>query len=191
MQSMQEYLAVLTIVLLLGMILFRAKMLDRSGTKAIHFGNIDKSDYLIVPFALFFFYTVLAGALEWPNITNEEFFHSVFISRIAVLLCFIGLIVLLLSLISFGKSFRIGIDIGNPDKLITTGIFVRSRNPIYVAFILILIGQFLIFPNWILLFYLAGGLWLIHRQVLREEAFMRQHYGQEYVEYCNNVRRYI
>ncbi len=188
---MQEYLAVLTIILLLGMVLFRAAMLNISGTKCIHFGNIDKSDYLIVPFAFFFFYTILAGTLEWPNITNELLFHSKNISWFAVSLCFIGLVVMLLSLISFGKSFRIGIDMANPDKLITTGIYGRSRNPIYVAFILILIGQFLIFPNWILLCYLAGGLWLIHRQILREEAFMGQHYGQEYVEYCNNARRYI
>ncbi|WP_168162537.1 phosphatidylethanolamine N-methyltransferase family domain-containing protein [Mycobacterium haemophilum] len=44
---------------------------------------------------------------------------------------------------------------------------------------------------WILLLYLAGATLLIHRQVLREEDFMRQRYGQEYLEYCSHVRRYI
>jgi protein-S-isoprenylcysteine O-methyltransferase Ste14 len=27
--------------------------------------------------------------------------------------------------------------------------------------------------------------------VLREEGFMRQHYGQEYAAYCSHVRRYV
>ena len=48
-----------------------------------------------------------------------------------------------------------------------------SRNPIYVAFGMILLGQFLIFPNWLLLIYLAAGVWLFHRQVLREEEYLR------------------
>ena len=45
-----------------------------------------------------------------------------------------------------------------------------------------LIGQFLVFPNWILLVYLVAGSWLVHRQVLREEDFLQKHYGQEYVD---------
>jgi len=42
--------------------------------------------------------------------------------------------------------------------LITTGVFSVSRNPIYVVGALILIGEFLAFPDWIPLTYLAGGL---------------------------------
>jgi len=48
-----------------------------------------------------------------------------------------------------------------------------------------------VFPNWVPLCYLAGGTLLFHRQVLREEEFMRQRYGQEYAEYCSRVRRYV
>ena len=80
---------------------------------------------------------------------------------------------LFLNLVSFGNSFRVGIDQDHPDKLVTTGIFAFSRNPIYVAFGLILLGQFLVFSNWILLVYLVAAIWLFHRQVLREEAYLR------------------
>jgi protein-S-isoprenylcysteine O-methyltransferase Ste14 len=48
-----------------------------------------------------------------------------------------------------------------------------------------------VFPNWIPLAYLVAGVLLFHRQVLREEEFMREQYGQEYVEYCARVRRYV
>ena len=84
-----------------------------------------------------------------------------------------------------------GIDSEQPDKLVTSGIFAVSRNPIYVAFGFILLGQFLIFSNWILLVYAVAGVLLFHRQVLREEAFLRVHYGNEYGEYCKKVRRYL
>ena len=157
----------------------------------MHFGKIDKTDFLIPPFALFYFYTVFAAAFDLPFVSTEEFFHSEVISWVGVMLCLAGLILLLLSLVSFGKSFRIGIDVDHSDKLVTTGVFAFSRNPIYVAFAFVLLGQFLVFPNWILLVYLAAGIWLFHRQVLREEEFLRQHYGQEYAEYCNRVRRYL
>jgi protein-S-isoprenylcysteine O-methyltransferase Ste14 len=110
---------------------------------------------------------------------------------VGVFLCFGGLILLLLSLVSFGKSFRVGIDVDHSGKLVTAGVFAFSRNPIYVAFRFVLLGQFLVFANWILLVYLAAGIWLFHRQVSREEEYLRKQYGHEYAEYCNGVRRYL
>ena len=157
----------------------------------MHFGRLDKTDFLISPFALFYFYTVFAAAFNLPLVSTQTFFQSEVIAWVGVLLCFAGLILLLLSLVSFGKSFRVGIDVDHADKLVTTGIFTFSRNPIYVAFGFVLLGQFLVFPNWILLVYLVAGIWLFHRQVLREEAFLRNHYGQGYAEYCQRVRRYL
>ena len=188
---MQRYLAALTIVLLLGMVLTRTFMLSRTGTKAFHFGNTDKTDFLIPPFALFYLYTVFAAAFKFPLVSRQEFFQSQVIAWIGIGLCFGGLLILLLSLVSFGKSFRVGVDVDRPDQLVTTGAFAFSRNPIYVAFGLVLLGQFLVYPNWILLVYLAAAIWLFHRQVLREEEFMRTQYGQEYVVYCSRVRRYL
>jgi protein-S-isoprenylcysteine O-methyltransferase Ste14 len=188
---MPGYLAALTIVLLLGMVLIRVLGLRRTGTQALHFGRLDRTDFLIPPFALFYFYTVFAAAFQLPSVSTQTFFRSDVMSWVGVLLCLVGLTVLLLSLISFGRSFRVGIDVDHPDQLITTGLFAFSRNPIYVAFGFILLGQFLVFPNWILLIYLVAGIGLFHRQVLREEAFLRQHYGQAYAAYCQRVRRYL
>ncbi|MEB3051229.1 isoprenylcysteine carboxylmethyltransferase family protein [Mycolicibacter sp. MYC123] len=97
----------------------------------------------------------------------------------------------MLTLVAFGSSFRVGIDTDRPDKLVTSGVFSISRNPIYVGFGLLLLGQFLVFPSWIPLIYLLAAVWLFNRQVLREETFMREHYGREYAEYRSRVRRYL
>lgn|ERR1700752_214277 len=188
---MPEYFAALTIILMLGMVLTRVLMLRRRGIAAMQFGKIDKTDFLIPPFALFYFYLVFANAFNLPAVSTQEFFHSEIVAWIGVFFCLAGLLLLLWSLVSFGQSFRVGIDAEHPDKLITNGVFAFTRNPIYVAFATILLGQFLIFSSWILLVYVVAGIWLFHRQVLREEEYLKQHYGQEYLEYCNRVRRYL
>lgn len=188
---MQRYLAALTLVLLVAMVVTRLLLLRRAGIGAMHFGKIDRKDFLIPPFALFYFYTVFAAAFNWPAVSKQEFFRSDVIAWLGVLLCLAGLLFMLLSLVSFGTSFRVGIDTDQPDRLVTTGVFALTRNPIYVAFGLVLLGQFLAFPNWILLVYLVAAAWLVHRQVLREEGFLKEHYGAEYTEYSRRVRRYL
>jgi protein-S-isoprenylcysteine O-methyltransferase Ste14 len=188
---MQGHLAALTIALLLGMVLTRVILMRRTGTRAMHFGSIDKTDFLIPPFALIYFYTVFAPAFNLPLFSTHVFFQSEAIAWVGVVLCFGGLMLLFLSLASFGKSFRAGIDVDHPDKLVTTGIFAFSRNPMYVGFAFVLLGQFLVLSNWVLLIYLVVGMWLFHRQVLREEELLGKHYGQEYAEYFKRVRRYL
>jgi protein-S-isoprenylcysteine O-methyltransferase Ste14 len=188
---MPRYIGALTIVLMIAMVVTRVLMLRKRGIAAMQFGKVDKTDFLIPPFALFYFYTVFAAAFNLPLLSRQEFFHSELIAWMGVLFCSAGLLLLLWSLISFGKSFRVGIDTEHPDKLITNGVFAVTRNPIYVAFAMILLGQFLIFPNWILLVYMIAGVCLFHRQVLREEEYLKKHYGKEYLEYSKRVRRYL
>jgi protein-S-isoprenylcysteine O-methyltransferase Ste14 len=188
---MQRYIGAITLVLLLGLVWSRALLLKKKGIKAIHFGNFDKRDFLIPPFALFYFYCVFAAAFGFPVVSRQRSFSSAIASSAGAILCLAGLILFLLSLISFGRSFRVGIDPDYPDKLVTTGIFALSRNPIYVAFGIVLLGQFLLFSNWILFIYLLTAVCLFHRQVLLEEEFLKQHYGQEYLAYCARVRRYL
>jgi protein-S-isoprenylcysteine O-methyltransferase Ste14 len=126
---MPEYFAALTIILLIGMVLTRVLLLKRKGVAAMQFGKIDKTDFMIPPFALFYFYLVFANAFNWPRVSTQKFFHSAAIAWVGVLFCLAGLILFYWSLVSFGASFRVGIDREHPDKLVTTGAFSFSRNP--------------------------------------------------------------
>jgi len=188
---MPNYFGALTLFLMVGIVLIRIFLLRRQGIQAMKFGHIDQTDFLIPPFALFYFYVVFAAAFNWPTVSRHELFHVETISWAGVLLCLAGLLLLLWSVVSFRQSFRVGIDADHPDQLVTDGVFAVSRNPIYVAFAIILIGEFLILPNWINLVYFVGATWLFHRQVLREENYLSQHYGQGYADYRNRVRRYF
>jgi protein-S-isoprenylcysteine O-methyltransferase Ste14 len=188
---MQRYLAALTIVVMLGIVLARVAMLRRQGVRAMHFGKQDRTDFLIPPFAFFYFYVVFAHAFGWPTATRQVFFASDAAAWLGVALCGAGLLFLMGSLLSFGRSFRVGIDDETPDALVTGGVFAWSRNPMYVAFWFILLGQFLVLPSWLLLVYLAAATWLFHRQIRREETYLARRYGAAYADYCKQVRRYL
>ena len=176
---------------MMSIVLARVLIMKSKGVDAMHFGKTDKTDYFIPPLALFYFYLIFAAAFGWPVPSTRELFDSDAIRWIGVALCVAGLALLAWSLVSFGQSFRVGIDTERPNKLITTGVFAFSRNPIYVGFALILLGQFLIYSSWLLLAYLVAGYWLFHRQVLREEEFLSKHYGGSFEDYRKRVRRYL
>src|SRR5262249_30144498 len=99
--------------------LTRTAMLKRQGVEAMKFGKLDKTDFVIPPFAFFYFYLVFAAAFHWPTVSTQEFFHSEAISWTGVAFCLAGLSLLLWSLASFGQSFRVGIDVDHPNRLIT------------------------------------------------------------------------
>lgn len=184
-------LGALAILLLVAMVLSRTAMLKSRGVKAAKFGATDKTDFLIPPFALFYIYAIFAAALRWPSVVHGTLFSSSAAAWAGVSCCAVGVVVMFLALVSFGASFRIGIDDEHPDRLVTGGIFAVTRNPIYVAFALVLVGEFLIFPSWLLALYLVAGFALFHRQVVREEVFLAAHYGQAYAAYRARVHRYL
>jgi protein-S-isoprenylcysteine O-methyltransferase Ste14 len=187
---MRQYLGALILVLVLAMVLVRVQLLRRGGIVAMRFGELDRTDYLIPPFAFLYFYVVFANAFGWPSPVATSH-PSLWVFWLAALSCAVGLLVMLMALISFGTSFRVGIDTDRPGKLVTSGIFALTRNPIYVAFGFILLGELLLFPNWLLFLYLIAGIVLFHRQVLREEEYLSTHYAEEYRSYRERVRRYF
>lgn len=188
---MQGYLGALALLLLLGTVAIRVLVLGRSGVPAVKFGKTDRTDFLIPPFVVVYLYIIGTAAVHRPTAERLGLAWSGLVSWVGALLCAAGWLLLLLALVSFGRSFRVGIDPDHPDGLVTTGVFAFTRNPIYMAFGCVLLGECLVFANWILWVYLVAASWLFHRQISREEEYLRKHYGQEYAEYCERVPRYL
>ena len=144
-------------------------------------------------YGLYYTYAILSTAvgLPFPAVLRNYLFRLTAVHWAGVVLCYATLIWFALTLKSFGDSFRIGIDENTRNKLVTNGTFSLSRNPLYLAFIVFLLGMLLTHPNLAACVALVLFAAAIHRQILREEKFLRNHYGQEYEEYCRQVRRYI
>src|ERR1700722_11781530 len=106
---MPKILGALALLLLVASVLTRVQLLRRRGIQAMKFGATDKADFLIPPFAFFYVYLVFAAAFAWPE-PRGRFFDIGAVSWVGVLLCAIGLATMIASLVSFGTSFRVGID---------------------------------------------------------------------------------
>ena len=191
--TIQNLLSVVFFACFVAMVLIRAAILRKQGVRVLVFGQTDKSDFLLVPIVLAIAYTALANTFALPiwRVLVNPFWSSAAPGWAGLALCVIALTGFALTLASFGKSFRVGIDNGSPDKLITGGMFAISRNPIYVCFLLFFAGLFLIHRNIVIAAALVLFGLAIHRQVLREERFLASYYGAEYREYCRKTRRYL
>ncbi|MCQ0971819.1 isoprenylcysteine carboxylmethyltransferase family protein [Paracoccus sp. TK19116] len=77
-------------------------------------------------------------------------------------------------------------------NLVTTGIFGRTRNPIYVGLLLLLAGFGLWFgsPGIALMWLVAAS--VLHVGVVRrEERYLQTIFGQEFRDYTARVRRWL
>lgn len=88
-------------------------------------------------------------------------------------------------------SWRIGIDTETKTKLVTTGLFRFSRNPVFTGMLLSLAGLFLAMPDVATLFFLLTGYLLIQVQVRLEEAFLAKEHGIIYQQYQLKIRRFL
>jgi protein-S-isoprenylcysteine O-methyltransferase Ste14 len=168
-------------------------MLRRIGIKANVLWKSDRTGYILIPLVLFFVYAALSSFfdLPFPAIARKAFWEMGILYWLASSICTISLIALGFTLHSFGHSFRMGIDRQTKDKLITTGAFAYSRNPVFTLFITFFLGIFLAYPNMVTVVLLLLSLIMIHRQILQEESFLKKHYGTAYEAYCSLVRRYL
>lgn len=76
-------------------------------------------------------------------------------------------------------------------ELVTTGIYSRSRNPMYLGETLTFLGMAIAGASWplILLVFLYGLLSIL--LVKGEERMLQAEFGQRYEAYCQKVRRWF
>jgi protein-S-isoprenylcysteine O-methyltransferase Ste14 len=79
-----------------------------------------------------------------------------------------------------------------PNKLVTTGIYSKSRNPMYGGMLLFIVGFAICFQNVVglmipLLFFLV----INYLFIPFEENRMKKYFGTEYLEYKKRVGRWF
>jgi protein-S-isoprenylcysteine O-methyltransferase Ste14 len=79
-----------------------------------------------------------------------------------------------------------------PRNLVVTGLYRYSRNPMYLAVTLMLIGWTLCFLSRTLAIYIGFVMVAFHlRVVLGEEPWLEQTHGDAWREYRSRVRRWL
>lgn len=76
--------------------------------------------------------------------------------------------------------------------LVTQGVYAHSRNPIYLADALLLLGWALWLGQPAALLWLAGFIvWIDRVQIAAEEPALERLFGEAYRAYCARVRRWV
>ncbi|HEU6449936.1 MAG TPA: isoprenylcysteine carboxylmethyltransferase family protein [Gemmatimonadaceae bacterium] len=78
-----------------------------------------------------------------------------------------------------------------PERLVTAGLYRVTRNPMYVAVVLILVGWALTFPSRVLWFYAGAVAIAFHLRVIwGEEPWLARRHGEQWTSYAARVPRW-
>ncbi len=113
-------------------------------------------------------------------------------SIIGKLFTFIGLAFMIWGLLTFHR-FRTAVSpYQPPSRVVTSGPYRFSRNPMYVGFTIAYIGGILAKNTLWALLLLPLVLWLLTMLVIRpEERYLARTFGSVYTDYANRVRRWL
>ena len=113
---------------------------------------------------------------------------------ISIIIFLFGILILINPIFKFIKS-KTTIDpikFKKVNKLIISGIYKYSRNPMYLGLLMIVISTSIFFLNILsittpFLFYC----WINRFQIKREEIFLTEKFGKEYMSYKTKTRRWM
>ena len=134
---------------------------------------------LIVGFALDFFWPV-------PLVPMEI---RIYAGGFIILISFVPAIWMMRLFI----KARTNLDVRKPThKIITSGPFRWTRNPAYLSLSLLVLGIAIVADSiWVLLLLVVAMIVTHYKVILREEAYLEQKFGVEYLEYKASVRRWV
>jgi protein-S-isoprenylcysteine O-methyltransferase Ste14 len=113
---------------------------------------------------------------------------------IAIILFVIGALIAIIAVVQFIRV-KTTSDPMHPSKakqLVSNGIYNYSRNPMYLAILVVLSAWMLALGNFFNLIIVGSFIWYITEfQIKPEEIALTKLFGNKYVDYCKNVRRWI
>ena len=111
----------------------------------------------------------------------------------------IGILGIVISLVFFFSGFNIfksyaenPVPTSSSERLIKTGVFAYTRNPIYLSLVLFHLSMFLVFENVMYLLSAVGQTIWIHNYIIKfEEEYLLGKFTDEYQRYMNAVSRWL
>ncbi len=141
-------------------------------------------------------YLILTGALMWVLAKSPYSlpFLIPYAAPLSGLIILLGAGVAVVAVFQFQQA-QTTVDPLRPAKastLVSTGIFRFSRNPMYLGMLLILVGFSIKLASVLALLALPLFVAVITLlQIKPEEAVLTEIFGEAYLNYCRQVRRWI
>ena len=114
--------------------------------------------------------------------------------EVSIFILSAGILIFLNPVLQFIKSKTTvnPIQFEEVNKLVISGIFKYSRNPMYLGMLMIILSTSIFYLNiYSILTPLLFILWINKFQIKREEEFLTEKFGDEYLSYKKKTRRWI
>lgn len=103
-----------------------------------------------------------------------------------------GLVLMALAIAEFRRHKTTPVPHQTPTSLIQSGIFSKTRNPIYLGDVMVLAGLILRFDAVLSLVLIPVFVWVVERRfILPEEDRMRRSFRMDFARYERKVRRWL
>lgn len=103
----------------------------------------------------------------------------------------LGDLIFLISVITMKNNWRAGIPKNAKTELVIEGIYYFSRNPAFLGFDFMYIGVCLLFCNPLTISVSLFAIVMLHLQILQEEKYLTQTFGDSYRKYKKSTCRYF
>lgn len=127
----------------------------------------------------------------WLPFGFFEFFGRLLLAKVLIGL---AIIIGLISLVQFFRS-KTTVNPQKPNRassLVTNGLYAFSRNPMYLALLLLLLALGLYFGNAFNTLIAAGFVGYMNRfQIIPEERLLLDKFGKAYTQYLTRTRRWF
>ncbi|TCL60622.1 protein-S-isoprenylcysteine O-methyltransferase Ste14 [Kineothrix alysoides] len=138
--------------------------------------------------------TIIMLTVMGTILSSKGFFSSGQYDFLRIPLAIIGIILIVYGAILWIAAVGLAkIDVNISDNcLVTAGVYAYVRNPIYSAFMIACTGVLLCFNNlWLLILPMIYWAFMTALMKNTEEKWLKDLYGQEYIDYCERVNRCI
>jgi len=184
-----------TLVILLHQLLFQGMFFAKNITLQRKLERPVRGANLEANLAIGFFVIFIALSLLLAQ-TGSSWGRFALLSAPAALalglfLLGVTLLVAAASLQGLGDSWRVGVIEEQQTALVESGIYRYSRNPYFLAYLLMFAAYTVLLQSALLLGLSAIGFILVHSMVLREEKHLAKLHPQAYRKYCQRVPRYL
>ena len=140
-------------------------------------------------YAAFFLFSIL---IQYLIPLNNTFIHTGSFIIAGWVLLLINFIFGIPALISFFKSKNTLITVKPSSSLQSAGIYSISRNPMYCGLFFLYAGLGLLTGNlWTIIFIIPLLIVINNYVIKREENYLNRKYGESFINYCKDVRRWL
>lgn len=199
MSFYQIVLPIFTLVFLLQVFLIQSWIqYKKTGIKPYVFGNTDSPhDYCGRVYKIMILGTWISIALfsffeeQYSFILPVSYLEIEWLQHGGFVLAALAFLWIIIAQNQMSGSWRIGINYDEKTELKQSGLFKRSRNPIFFGVMVSYLGTFLIVPNALSFAVLLITYVVLQIQIRLEEEYLQNVHGSAYATYKSQVRRWI